>query len=787
MATAEELLATVGNEENYIVIDSDLRTMTFPASVKNIGVENDKDVNKLNFMMPRYFSEYDLSTFNIRINYLNAQGDGDMYVVTEPTVEDDAIYFTWLVGRHAYLYKGAVTFIVCLKLADGEGDVAQEFNTTLASLQVLPGLETEPTILETDYDIIEQLLLTVQDTNDKIKAVLDSGMTAEELGNIAKEQKTLKARMDEFASLPDGSTAGDAELTDIRVGANGTVYKNAGSAVRDQVSDLKTDLGKKVTIDEYKQVDELNTTFFTIGDNRYNVNDVTDGVQLNQTTDGTHEQSGFSTSNKYIYVGDLTTIKFMRLNAAGTAYITDSAFYQLYDVNKNRIGNRSSGSSVDVSNATWMLVSNSTQYKTSFMIVDNNLDVVSFIPYSFTFNYLEPEIKEKVDKHGTAQVNEKNTTFFSIGDNKFDSANVTDGVQLNQATDGTHEQSEFCTTDYIDISNLSDIKFLRLNAAGTEVVPESFYYILYDANKLMIAPRALASTVNVSSATYIRASLSTANKSTAMICDSDLTVTEYIPFGYVFDYLETAKTVTIYPSDHVLSKLIANKGKDIHFADGNYDIIAIYEDYYGSDFFTNYSGYSSDALCRGIPVYQGTKMEFSPNARFTCNYSGGNTYVRMHFSAFAFEGGVTFDGLNIVASGIRNIIHDDFDNNYVGNTVIKNCHFTHDHIIIAGGLAVHEVVEIYNNYFERTDDTTHVFDFSYHQNSASEAQSEIIIKDNYCSKGISIRYYGSSTLLTDCLISNNSVANDIELRGETETSTVVNMRVLKWNNEIRNS
>ena len=52
----------------------------------------------------------------------------------------------------------------------------------------------------------------------------------------------LDARMDTFASLPNGSTTGDAELIDIRVGANGTTYPTAGDSVRGQVSDLKSDL-----------------------------------------------------------------------------------------------------------------------------------------------------------------------------------------------------------------------------------------------------------------------------------------------------------------------------------------------------------------------------------------------------------------------------------------------------------------------------------------------------------------------------------------------------------------
>lgn len=53
---------------------------------------------------------------------------------------------------------------------------------------------------------------------------------------------TLESRMNTFTRLEEGSTTGDAELQDIRVGANGITYNTAGDAVRGQYNRLKADL-----------------------------------------------------------------------------------------------------------------------------------------------------------------------------------------------------------------------------------------------------------------------------------------------------------------------------------------------------------------------------------------------------------------------------------------------------------------------------------------------------------------------------------------------------------------
>ena len=147
---------------DYIVINDDLRTMQIPESITLLGVESDDDVHKIPFQMPKEYCGFDLSTFSARINYMNANGDGDIYIVDDLATSGDTMTFTWLVGRSACAYKGNTKFIVCLKLFDNNANVIKEFNTTVYSLPVLEGLETTEAVVQQNADIIEDILQKIE-------------------------------------------------------------------------------------------------------------------------------------------------------------------------------------------------------------------------------------------------------------------------------------------------------------------------------------------------------------------------------------------------------------------------------------------------------------------------------------------------------------------------------------------------------------------------------------------------------------------------------------------------
>lgn len=139
-----------------LVIDNDLRTINVPSNFI-FGVYNDKNVLSVDFEMPRYYDDIDLSSFTIQINYMTASDVGNVYQVENPVIGDTSITFEWLLDRGVFLSSGDVRFIVCLRELGENGAVIREFNTTVARGAVLEGLEIEDPEDPEAYSILAHL------------------------------------------------------------------------------------------------------------------------------------------------------------------------------------------------------------------------------------------------------------------------------------------------------------------------------------------------------------------------------------------------------------------------------------------------------------------------------------------------------------------------------------------------------------------------------------------------------------------------------------------------------
>lgn len=298
MPTAAELLAKTSNTDKTLVIDNDLRTIEIPSSVTNLGVESDDKVLRLNFRMPRYLGKTDLSIFAIRINYLNASGEGDTYFVNDMEIVGDNLTFSWLVGPNATAYKGDTQFNVCMKIVDSQGYIQKEYNTTIATLPVLEGLETEKGIVESYPDILEQW---------KNQLFGISGTEEAKLHEKSEEEQEIIAQkgIEVLATIPEDyqttyKMANDAYRTRanaILASAQGeTVVLNDSS--KDPLRGLRI-FGKTTQVTTTgKNLLQVTATSCTIGGITYTVNP--DGSIL---ANGTATEESFLTVGTMSYAG----------------------------------------------------------------------------------------------------------------------------------------------------------------------------------------------------------------------------------------------------------------------------------------------------------------------------------------------------------------------------------------------------------------------------------------------------------------------------------------------------
>lgn len=248
--------------EDICVIDSDLRIIDIPEQFKVLGVESDKDVKVMQFRIPKTYKGTDLSAFTISVNYQNARGTKDRYVVTDKKVSGDQIEFSWTVGKTATVYRGDTRFIVCMRLTGSDGIIQKEFNTTLATMTVLEGLEVDdPVIEQEEKDIIAQLLQIVDDkSKEAVQAVTAEGTKQIKAVQAAAQDiiadreliHDLKGDLVELSEL--GGAVAEREIVNIPIAWIQTdeYYNDKDSVTTSQYYyqfELLVETGDKFTID----------------------------------------------------------------------------------------------------------------------------------------------------------------------------------------------------------------------------------------------------------------------------------------------------------------------------------------------------------------------------------------------------------------------------------------------------------------------------------------------------------------------------------------------------------
>ena len=170
MATLDELLDDLPsihtlNDPITFEIDEDLRTIKKPTRGNVLGVQDDNNVNHINFKMPRYYNGIDLSTFTIKINYKNALGTINSYFVEDLMFGTDTMTFSWLVSKEVTVLTGTVEFVVKLFTTLND-EINKFFSTAIAEGIVLPSISVEDETLIPTPEIrtnLEQEILLLKE------------------------------------------------------------------------------------------------------------------------------------------------------------------------------------------------------------------------------------------------------------------------------------------------------------------------------------------------------------------------------------------------------------------------------------------------------------------------------------------------------------------------------------------------------------------------------------------------------------------------------------------------
>lgn len=238
MATALDLLMNTKEDVNLLseesdicTIDSKTRAIFVPSTIVVGGVQSDKNAERIKFSCPKIVGDnLDLSKFSVRINFENVSSVDfnvsikDQYICDDVAVDGENVTFSWLIGRNAARYMGTVRFIVCAVKTDSDSNISVEWNTAIAEVPVLEGIEIDqPQIGQEEKDVINQLLELTKNTSAEAVQNVNSAkeQAIKDIQSVSQPDTTLtiegglaeaKATGEAIGSLKEDIVANSNEL-----------------------------------------------------------------------------------------------------------------------------------------------------------------------------------------------------------------------------------------------------------------------------------------------------------------------------------------------------------------------------------------------------------------------------------------------------------------------------------------------------------------------------------------------------------------------------------------------